>query len=326
MARLLTAIGIALAASAAGCLTPDGYYRPDGGGGATAAGGASAQGGSSGATGSGGAMTGTGGASTGSGGATSGTGGAPTGAGGSVAGTGGNAGGGKGGAGALGGATGTGGTVVGTGGSVSSTGAAGSSGCKVMVPLPYSDDFESYTVGMPPSTAKWIFDTIDSDTSKGTFTVVSDGGSKVLQGAANSSDWIMDIGGDECWTDYTFQVDIKLVSGSSYEFGVFGRFALGTDKGNYYTAYMDDTGAVQLRVRLAGSTTTLGTKSKSTTGAPVVGMVYTFALDLHGSTISVSVNGTPRVTMVMDTTLTAGGIGLIVNDGTVEFDNVKVTQ
>jgi hypothetical protein len=55
-------------------------------------------------------------------------------------------------------------------------------------------------------------------------------------------------------------------------------------------------------------------------------MVHTFALDLHGSTISVSVNGTPRVTMVMDTTLTAGGIGLIVNDGTVEFDNVKVTQ
>jgi hypothetical protein len=318
MARLATVIGIALATAAAGCLTPDGYFRPDGGG--TATGGASAQGGSSGATGSGGAATGAGGAATGSGGSTVGTGGTAVG--------------GKGGAGALGGTTGTGGAVAGTGGAVagtggavSSTGGAGNSGsCVPTIPLPYGDDFESDTVNMPPPSKSWIQDTIDSDVTKGTFTVVSDGGSKVLQGAANSSDWIMDIGGDLCWTDYTFQVDIKLVSGSSYEFGVFGRFAIGTDKGNYYTAYMDDSGAVQLRVRLAGSTTTLGTKSKSTTGAPVAGTVYTFVLDLHGNTISVSVNGTPRVSMVMDTTLTAGGIGLIVNDGTVEFDNVKVTK
>ncbi|HVV52637.1 MAG TPA: family 16 glycoside hydrolase, partial [Polyangia bacterium] len=126
--------------------------------------------------------------------------------------------------------------------------------------------------------------------------------------------------------DYTFQVDIKMVSGSSFEFGVFGRFTLGSDKGNYYEAYMDDSGAVQLRVRLNGSTTTLGTKSKSTTGDAVLGTVYTFVLDMHGSTISVSVNGVPRVSMVMDSTLSTGGIGLIVNNGTAEFDNVVVTE
>jgi pectate lyase len=136
----------------------------------------------------------------------------------------------------------------------------------------------------------------------------------------------MDIGGNSAWTDYTFQVDIKMMSGSSFELGVFGRFALGSDKGNYYEAYMDDSGAVQLRVKLDGSTTTLGTKSKSTTGAAVLGMVYTFTLDLRGSTISVSVNGVPRVSMVMDSTLSAGGIGLIVNNGTAEFDNVVVTE
>jgi hypothetical protein len=55
-------------------------------------------------------------------------------------------------------------------------------------------------------------------------------------------------------------------------------------------------------------------------------MVYTFTLDLRGSTISVSVNGVPRVSMVMDSTLSAGGIGLIVNNGTAEFDNVVVTE
>ena len=33
MARLATVLGIALAVAAAGCLTPDGYYRPDASGG-----------------------------------------------------------------------------------------------------------------------------------------------------------------------------------------------------------------------------------------------------------------------------------------------------
>jgi hypothetical protein len=49
-------------------------------------------------------------------------------------------------------------------------------------------------------------------------------------------------------------------------------------------------------------------------------------LDMHGNTLSVSVNGTPRVSMVMDATLTTGAVGLAVANGTVEFDNVKVTQ
>jgi hypothetical protein len=331
MARLLMVVGIGLATAVAGCLTPQGYDRPDGG--QTATGGAQAQGGSSSAGGATGAAgtTGAGGSVVpGTGGAATGTGGSAVGTGGSAAGGKGGTGalGGKGGTGALGGATGQGGAVVGTGGSVSSTGAAGASGCAVSIPLPYTEDFESDMANLAPPTKQWIFDTIDSDPSKGTFTVVSDGGSNVLEGATTSSDFIMIVGGDQCWTDYTFQVDIKFISGSSEEFGVFGRFGIGSGgKGAYYEAYMDNSSAVQLRVRQNGSTTTLGSKSKPTTsGSPVAGMVYTFVLDMHGSTISVSVNGTPRVSMVMDTTLTTGSIGLMVNDGTVEFDNIKVTQ
>jgi len=148
----------------------------------------------------------------------------------------------------------------------------------------------------------------------------------VLQGAATGSDFIMDIGGDVSWTDYTFQVDAKMISGSSFELGVFGRFAIGSDKGNYYEAYMDDSGEVQLRVKLNGSTTSLGTKSKSTTGDAQLNTVYTFKLDMHGSVITVSVNGVARVSMVTDTTLSTGGIGVIVNGGTAEFDNVVVTE
>ncbi|HTB59626.1 MAG TPA: family 16 glycoside hydrolase [Polyangia bacterium] len=298
MKPLPRVLWFSLATLAAGCITPVGYDRSLDGG-ATATGGTPAQGGTTGQAGSPG--------SPGTGGTPVATGGAP----------------------GSGGATGRGG---GTGGAVVSTGGSGgtsSSGTGGAPPPPpgtvlYSDDFSGDTVGMMAK--GWIADTIDSDPSDGTFSVVSDNGNLALQGAASGSDFIMDIGGDSSWTDYTFQVDIKMMSGSSFEFGVFGRFALGTDKGNYYEAYMDDSGSVQLRVKLNGSTTTLGTKSKSTTGDAQLNTVYTFKLDMHGSTINVSVNGVARVSMVMDTTLSTGGIGLIVNNGTAEFDNVYVTE
>jgi hypothetical protein len=290
-----------LAALALGCITPLGYDRSLDGG-ATATGGAAAQGGQSGQTGGQGGSSG----SSSTGGTPVATGGAP-------------------GSGGATGRGGTGGGAVSTGGSggSSSSGSGGAPPPPPGTPL-YSDDFSGDTVGM---TAKgWIADTIDSDPSDGTWSVVSDNGNLALQGAATGSDFIMDIGGVATWTDYTFQVDIKMMSGSSFEFGVFGRFAIGTDKGNYYEAYMDDSGAVQLRVKLNGSTTTLGSKSKSTTGDAQLNTVYTFKLDMHGSVISVSVNGVARVSMVTDTTLSTGGIGLIVNGGTAEFDNVYVTE
>ncbi len=300
MRQLRSVLWCSLATLAAGCLTPASYDRGLDGG-ATATGGASAQTGQAGAPGSpgtGGTPAATGGAS-GSGGAT--------------------------------GRGGTGGTLVstGTGGKTTGTGGTSSSGTGGAPPPPpgtvlYSDDFSGDTVGAMAN--GWIADTIDSDPTKGTWSVVSDSGNLALQGAATGGDFIMDIGGDQNWTDYTFQVDIKMISGSSFEFGVFGRFVLGASKGNYYEAYMDDSGAVQLRVRLDGSTTTLGSKSKSTTGDAQLNTVYTFKLDMHGSVITVSVNGVARVSMVMDTTLSAGGIGLIVNSGTAEFDNVYVTQ
>jgi hypothetical protein len=302
MKPLRSVLWCSLATSlAAGCLTPAGYDRaPDAG--ATATGGAPAQGGQGGHVGQGG--------SPGTGGTLVATGGSP----------------------GSGGATGRGGTGGGSGGAIVSTGTGGksssSTGGAPPPPPPgtilYSDDFSADAAGA--TAIGWLFDTIDSDPTKGTFSVVSDNGNLALQGAATGSDFIMDIGGDASWTDYTFQVDIKMISGSSFEFGVFGRFALGSDKGNYYEAYMDNSGAVQLRVRLDGSTTTLGTKSKSTTGNAQLNTVYTFKLDMHGGVITVSINGVPRVSMAMDTTLSGGGIGLIVNNGTAEFDNVYVTE
>jgi Domain of Unknown Function (DUF1080) len=283
----------------AGCLTPVGYHTSDGGPSPSGGGGAGGQSGLTGVAGTGG----------------------PGGAG--VAGTSGHGGSG----GAQGGSSGlaghgAGGTSVPTGiaGTTggSGTGAAGTSGTSPGTVL-YMDNFESDTVGAMAN--GWLQG--DTDTGLGTWAVASDG-SNVLQGAATGSDFTVDIGGNVAWTDYTFQVDVKMISGSSWEVGVYGRFAEGTDKANFYEAYMDDSGAVQLRVKQNGSTTTLGTKSKATT-APVLDTVYTFKLDMHGSAITISVNGVVRV-MVTDTTLTAGGIGVIVEGGIAEFDNVVVTE
>jgi hypothetical protein len=116
-----------------------------------------------------------------------------------------------------------------------------------------------------------------------------------------------------------------MTSGTSFDFGIYGRFAIGTDKANFYEAYLDDTGQARVRVKLNGSTNDVGTKSKSTTGAVALNTTYTLRLDMHGSTITFYVNGVMRV-MATDTTLTAGGIGLIVDGGTAEFDNVVVTE
>jgi hypothetical protein len=273
----------------AACLTPVGYDRQADGGGPGTAGSGAPMG------------------SAGSGGS-----GAPGGA----VGAGGSTG--------LAGHSGAGGTVAPTGlaGTIGTTGLAGTGGTTTSPPagtVLYMDNFESDTVSSMAS--GWIQG--DTDTGLGTWTVVSDG-SKVLQGAATGSDFTVDIGGNAAWTDYTFQVDAKMISGSSWELGVYGRFALGSDKANFYEAYMDDSGQVQLRVKQDGSTTSLGTKSKATT-APTLNTTYTFTLDMHGGIITISVDGVVRV-MVNDATLSAGGIGLIVSGGTAEFDNVVVTE
>jgi Domain of Unknown Function (DUF1080) len=282
----------------AGCLTPVGYRTGDGGPSGAAGGQGGSTGVGTGAAGTGGHAGSGGGPTTGTAGTNGTTGVAGHGAGGTAA------------------PTGIAGTTGGSG-----TGAAGTSGAPPGTVL-YMDNFDGDTVGSPPPPAAWIQG--DTTTGLGTWTVVSDASNNVLQGAATGSDFTVDIGGMLVWTDYTFQVDVKMISGSSWEVGVYGRFAVGTDKANFYEAYMDDSGSVQLRVKQDGSTTTLGTKSKATT-APALNTVYTFKLDMHGSTITISVNGVVRV-MVTDTTLTAGGIGVIVEGGTAEFDNVVVTK
>jgi len=138
---------------------------------------------------------------------------------------------------------------------------------------------------------------------------------------ASGSDFTTQVSGDTGWTDYTVSASVKVTAGSSYEVALYGRF---TTWDSYYIMYMDDTGAVQVRRRLNGSTTTLGTKSKAMT-APAIGSLHTFTLAVSGQTITATVDTVPRVTTT-DDMLPTGGIAIGISNGTAEFDNVIVTR
>ena len=150
---------------------------------------------------------------------------------------------------------------------------------------------------------------------------MSDAG-QVFQGvAAGEDDFTTQVSGNTGWTDVTISADVKVMTGSSYEVAIYGRF---TTWDSYYIMYMDDAGQVQVRRRLNGSTTTLGTKSKAT-AAPALGSPHTFKLDIHGPMINAYVDEVLRVATT-DTMLPTGGVGLGISNGTAEFDNVVVTR
>jgi len=291
---MATTIRIALCAgtllASAGCITPDGYDRPlDGGG--------SGQAGRGGSTGSGGSpLTGSGGSPvTGSGGAI-GAGGSP------VTGTGGATG--------KGGAVGTGG-VTGTGGAVATGGVTGTAGASGTL---FSDNFES-------GAGKWI------TSGPGTATIDSDG-SNVYDLSCPMSKVFLAAAGDVSWTNVIVQSRIKIVSfngsSSSYYAGLCARVQ---DANNYYCVILRSDAKVAIRGDIAGSSNSIGS---SNSYGVATGTWYTVQLEVVGSTITASINGTqvlpksgdPAIT---DTSLTSGGIALIVDNAEAEFDDVSVS-
>jgi hypothetical protein len=295
---LATAVCSSALLAAAGCTTPDGYYRDlDGGG--------SGQGGSGlgsgGAVGSGGTGVGTGGGMTGSGGAT-GKGGT-TGAGGSVVATGGATGTG----GAKGGTTGAGGSVVATGaGGATSTGGAGG-------PL-FSDGFEN-------GISSWFTNGL------GTETTATDG-STVYEINCPMSKVCLAANGNVSWTDVIVTAKVKIISfagsSSSYYAAVCARVA---DADDWYCVTLRSDGNVAIRGDIAGSSGSIGS---SASYGVVTGTWYTVQLEVVGSTITASINGTPVLpkagsSAITDSSVTHGGVGLAVDNGVAEFDDVTVT-
>ena len=280
--------------AAAGCITPDGYDRDLDGG--------SGQGGSGtgGAIGSGG--TGTGGAKGGS-----------PGTGGTIIATGGATGTG----GAKGGTTGTGGSVVATGGttgqggSSSATGSGGAGGAGSTL---FSDGFED-------GISKWFTNGL------GTEMTASDG-STVYEINCPMSKVCLAANGDVSWTDVIVTARVKIISfagsSSSYYAAVCARVA---DADDWYCVTLRSDGNVAIRGDIAGSSGSIGS---SASYGVVTGTWYTVQLEVVGSTITASINGVPVLpksgsSAITDSSVTHGGVGLAVDNGVAEFDDVTVT-
>jgi hypothetical protein len=231
-----------------------------------------------------------------------GTGGSPvTGTGGAV---------GKGGAVGTGGAVATGG-VTGTGGAVATGGALGTAGASGMI---FSDSFES-------GTSKWI------TSGPGTAAIATDG-SSVYDLACPMSKVFLAAAGDISWTNVIVQARIKIVSfngsSSSYYAGLCARVQ---DADNYYCVTLRSDAKVAIRGDIGGSSNSIGS---SNSYGVATATWYTVQLEIVGSTITASINGTavlpksgdPAIT---DASLASGGIALIVDNTEAEFDDVSVS-
>jgi hypothetical protein len=133
--------------------------------------------------------------------------------------------------------------------------------------------------------------------------------------------------GNSSWTDYTFQVNVKLDNGSDYPGGIRGRVDLDTGAG--YAAWLYPAeGVIKLFRSTAWHIDTSGLTllaQASVSGGITTGVFHTLALDFSGSQISVIFDGTTAI-QTTDTTLTAGAVALDVSNQPISYDDVTVTS
>jgi hypothetical protein len=300
----------------AACVGPDPYYGDETAGGGTGGsvtgnGGSSGDGGSSGNPGTGGAV--------GSGGTTGGGGGGSTGRGGA------------GGATSTGGATGRGGsggsTSTGGSGGATGTGGAGGGGPATTLML---DTFES-TGNI--NVIGWI-----SPDTNGTWSVAADGATNhVWSETATVGSEAKSISGDSSWTDQVIEVRMRPTMGSigSVKMLVYGRYA---DDKNYFSIELTQS-QLKVRKKSAGSSSDVG-RYKIPTNAQwqMLNMWNTVRLEIlggkdasgnstttargyfNGMATDVATDPTPTAPIL------AGGMGIGVNSGAADFDDVKVTS
>jgi hypothetical protein len=197
----------------------------------------------------------------------------------------------------------------GTTGSSGSTGSAGTSSAGTSGSggtsgaLLFSDDFEDGNAD------GWI-------TTAGTWAVTMDGSNVYSETATMGSTLMIAANGSSTWTDQIIEARVKATLGtgsSSYVAGIFARY---TTSG-YYALVLRDDGKVAIR---KGSSTLNNPAAASI----VSGTWYTLRFEVVGSSLKGYVNGTLWLTET-DTSVTAGGIALAVENSTAEFDDITVT-
>ncbi len=293
VARFRLLLAGTLCVGVGACLSTEGYYRYQDAG-ATGNGGSSGNAGHAGTTGNAGT---TGGAGT-------------TGAAGSLAtaGTTGTAG--------RGGTTGTAGRggTTGTAGRGGTTGAAGSSGTTGGGVL-FSEDFD------PTKGAwDWAFNLTHSFTSDGSQMMV-------VNMSETAGDQAIGAVGMPTWTNYSVEAKVKVNSftGTSSSDGVAICARLTSADSFYYLALSPaDTKALKIKLN-NGSNTSLSSSLDSTGFA--VGTWVTLRLDVQGNVLTAYLNGTMKGTYTAvdtDKILPMGGIGLMVQRASAEFDDIVV--
>jgi len=173
----------------------------------------------------------------------------------------------------------------------------------IVAGLQFSDNFENGSA--------------DNFTSvSGSWAVAADGTNVYKQSGAVGE--ALSVAGNNWWTDYTIQVDLKLYNaGSGGAAGILARY---TDSNNYYMFRLHSgLGQVQLYKKAGGTFTLLQTAPMTVN----LNTWYTLMLVLNGSSITGYVNGLQQVS-VTDSSLTSGRIGVRTFDQSAGFDNIVV--
>ncbi len=299
-AHLFRLFPLASLLCAGACLSTEGYYRYQDGGGSGAAG--TGTPGAAGATGAAGAGAGVaGGSGTGSGGSS----------GGSAAGTGGTAGTvatGRGGTTGAAGTTSARGGTTGAGGA-STTGRGGTTGGGGSGAILFMDDFET------AKTWDWVGDAMHG--------VIADGSNHVFQlNSTMSKQSLAAYAPTGATSDHSIEARVKVVSwngsSSSYIAALCARLSSGSSF--YYLAIQSNDGKLKIKYN-NGSNSSIGS---SLDGGFAVNTWITLKFSVVGSTLTAYANGM-MIGQETDATITTGtSVGLLVDNANAYFDDVVV--
>ncbi len=197
-----------------------------------------------------------------------------------------------------------------------------------VLPLPFNDTFETYTVGAMPNIPKYF------STVQGAFEAESCAGGRSgkclqqeitiapikWQGAAETSP--LTVVGDASWTNYRAETDVLLQHAGSVD--LIGRVSSQSQGGGGVLGYhfqVSDAGTWILATQDANMVNT--TLASGTLSFPL-GSWHRLALDLSGTTIAALYDGV-TLTTITNATFVRGNVALSTSKWTdAQFDNFSV--
>jgi hypothetical protein len=169
----------------------------------------------------------------------------------------------------------------------------------------FSADFEDNSIG------SW-------SKSGGTWAVATDGSRVARQSNATSENARL-FNGSTSWTAYAVQARVKPLSLASN--GFVGLLARASGSSTVYPLALLPANQVQLQAVSGSSVTVLGTLTRTVS----IGTWYTLVVDVNGSTIRGSIDGT-SVGSATNSQIGNGRIGLQTVRATASFDDVLVSS